>query len=276
MTKVRLLLFFLLYFVPLNSFAQRNEPVIAKAYYTLTHIFDTSGQHEPKQETYVSFLGNNSMRFMSYDKYLGDSALYAAYKLTGGIVPREGKKVSSDEWYLFYGDQELYSKGLGLLGSFVLKQPFPTIEWVITSEKKVIEGYSCQKAKGSFGGREYTAWFTTDLSFSAGPWKLNGLPGLILSAQDGTGRISFEFAGLSVDKNSIEKVHWPTKFNIISYKEYQKLAEVYNKNPHGYIERKIGGSLTVNGGQRLEPRKKSVLAPDPKINFPLELEETFL
>jgi len=40
--------------------------------------------------------------------------------------------------------------------------------------------YDCRRAIGKFRGREYEVWYTTDIPIPGGPFKLGGLPGLIL------------------------------------------------------------------------------------------------
>lgn len=77
---------------------------------------------------------------------------------------------------------------------YLVEQAIP--EWTISSDTTSILGYACQRAETTVGGRKYTAWFTLDIPMSEGPWKLYGLPGLILRAQDSEGLFTFEAVGL--------------------------------------------------------------------------------
>lgn len=70
---------------------------------------------------------------------------------------------------------------------------FINTEWVITDEKKIINGYECSKAfttvKKDYGdGKEnslyeLTAWFAPDIKDSFGPKSFKGLPGMILELE---------------------------------------------------------------------------------------------
>jgi len=60
-------------------------------------------------------------------------------------------------------------------------------EWKILPDKQKIGEYNAQKATTKYGGREWTAWFSTDLPFQDGPYKFYGLPGLIVKIEDTTG-----------------------------------------------------------------------------------------
>lgn len=66
----------------------------------------------------------------------------------------------------------------------ITKEKTPKIKWNITSDTMSIMGYHCTLAETDFRGRKYTAFFTTDVPIVAGPWKFNGLPGLVLLIQD--------------------------------------------------------------------------------------------
>lgn len=60
---------------------------------------------------------------------------------------------------------------------------FP-MEWITKEEHKMIGGIPCLKAVTRFKGRGYTAWYAPTITINDGPWKLGGLPGLILEAYD--------------------------------------------------------------------------------------------
>lgn len=57
-------------------------------------------------------------------------------------------------------------------------------DWQITEETKLIQNFKCTKATLKFRGRDFIAWFTTEIPVSYGPWKFHGLPGLILEVYD--------------------------------------------------------------------------------------------
>ena len=57
------------------------------------------------------------------------------------------------------------------------------IRWKLHAETDSVCGMPCQRATATYGGREWTAWFCSEIPSSAGPWRLCGLPGLILRAE---------------------------------------------------------------------------------------------
>jgi len=58
------------------------------------------------------------------------------------------------------------------------------MEWKLESEEKTVGGIPCKRATVRFKGRDYVAWYAPSIPISNGPWKLGGLPGLILEASD--------------------------------------------------------------------------------------------
>jgi GLPGLI family protein len=58
------------------------------------------------------------------------------------------------------------------------------MQWELGDEKKMIDSFTCLNATTFFKGRYYTAWYCPAIPIPNGPWKLGGLPGLILEAYD--------------------------------------------------------------------------------------------
>ncbi len=75
---------------------------------------------------------------------------------------------------------------------YVYEEKKTNREWVLKEDTMTVCGYLCNKAVTSFGGKEWTAWYTPEIAISDGPWKLYGLPGLILKAKDSTDTHLFE------------------------------------------------------------------------------------
>lgn len=69
---------------------------------------------------------------------------------------------------------------------------FP-MDWKIMEEQKTIGGIPCRKAVTQFKGRGYTAWYAPSITNMEGPWKLGGLPGMILEAYDDEGNWQMRF-----------------------------------------------------------------------------------
>lgn len=69
-------------------------------------------------------------------------------------------------------------------------------EWKIQPDKKKMGEFSVQKATANFAGRNWEAWFTTEVPIQDGPYKFSGLPGLIVSVADKSGSHNIELKGL--------------------------------------------------------------------------------
>lgn len=144
---------------------------------------------------------------------------------SGGVI-QNGLKSSPS------GDQVVYDiKKNTMWSSFLyrkqiyVKELAPKINWKIEKETKKIGNFSCKKATASFRGRNYIAWFATDISLPYGPWKLNGLPGLILEAYDTNKTVYWYFKSVEYPSKSKEMVKYmkiPLKENFKTYQEFKE------------------------------------------------------
>jgi GLPGLI family protein len=75
---------------------------------------------------------------------------------------------------------------------FIYNEPMGIFKWKILPSTAKVSEYHCQKATTTFRGRNYEAWFTTEIPISDGPYKFNGLPGLIVKIADTKKHYVFE------------------------------------------------------------------------------------
>ncbi len=59
----------------------------------------------------------------------------------------------------------------------------PEIVWTLSEDTMTVSGYLCRQATTTFRGVEWHAYYTEEIPSSAGPWRLGGLPGLIVKAE---------------------------------------------------------------------------------------------
>lgn len=113
---------------------------------------------------------------------------------------------------------------LDVLNAYKYEEDTPKLEWTITSEKLDTLDYHCTLATCTYAGRQYRAWFTEDIPMSFGPWKLCGLPGLIIKAETVDGDYRFVLAGIEKVKDARDISLWKRDF-ITKTKEKVRLQE---------------------------------------------------
>lgn len=139
-------------------------------------------------------------------------------------------------------------------------EKIPHFQWKILDDKKKIWEFQCQKATCTFRGRQYEAWFTTDLPINNGPWKFQGLPGLILEIYDVNKEYSFVYVGHKQSNSDI--ILLPHKYIQVSRVKYQKAYRNYIKDPVAYIAAASGMTITLSGSKKKDIAKR-------KLNYDL-------
>lgn len=85
--------------------------------------------------------------------------------------------------------------------NWIYEEDYETPTWIITDSISTIMQYPCIFAIGKFRGRTWNVWFAPDIPISNGPWKLGGLPGLILKAYDSKKHYSYDVIEISFPKD---------------------------------------------------------------------------
>lgn len=132
---------------------------------------------------------------------------------------------------------------------YVVEEPIENIDWTLSEDSlKNVLGYDCIMATADYHGRKWTAWFTPEIPLQAGPWKLAGLPGLILEADADNGVYSFVATGIQNTTRQISPVYLADRYEKVSRKDLLKAQRSFFDNPLGQINAKFGDKGVVVSG----------------------------
>ena len=95
---------------------------------------------------------------------------------------------------------------------FIYKDIIPKFQWELLDGKFEVLGYDCKKAKVTYAGLEWIVLYTNEIKTNAGPWKLGGLGGLILKAEDTNGRFLFECVSIANHSSLKPKIEYFTYY----------------------------------------------------------------
>lgn len=137
--------------------------------------------------------------------------------------------------------------------NLLIEEPLPALSWTITNNTKTVGTHRVQLATTSFRGRKYEAWFAPDLPLPLGPWKLGGLPGLILEAYDSERRFSFEAVSIDIPARDQTPVVAPTQGQrVVGWPAYVALTTESANRMTKMMQARPGVSFKINREGSLE------------------------
>lgn len=245
--------------------------------------YDFSGQTNKTdtasiiKEKMMLLLGTSSSEYLSYNKYISDSMRAEQSKnpkMVNGVpmfsavgIPRPKvnhviKKDLSASKLTF----------LNLLGTQTVyyTDSLALFNWSLADGEKQILNYRCQKATTHFSGRDYTVWYAADIPVSDGPYKFNGLPGLIMEVRDSEGQYSFTATGIQQTPGItlIEPIGSRSK-KLKDRNEYAAAFKRFKNDPSPFFQ-VDGISLSPEMIEMAAKRAKDALKLQ---NNPMELNE---
>lgn len=222
-----------------------EETAIAKIHYLFKHVNDTTARGKFLQDEFVTYIGKTRSYFVSYSGPRLREEFNRQVDRPGfnGKVVFQIKSTPQQDSYLLNNDVRTMLEITKIAKDVLyIETVYPELEWTILDETKTIGGYACQKAQTHFKGRVYEAWFTTELPFSYGPWKLHGLPGLILAAADTKNEVVFAYAGFDKLTTENSLIAIPEGGIKATPAEVLKLKTAYKSNPLAFLKALSGGS----------------------------------
>ncbi len=137
---------------------------------------------------------------------------------------------------------------------FKYSEPLESQDWQIVSDTTLnVIGYDCIMAKTSWRGRDWTAWFTPEIPIGNGPWKLHGLPGLILKAEDSTGQHRFTATGLRQTSSAINIMPGHYTYEPIPRLEMLRMLRRYDEYPIEAMNAAMDGAFESEHSSPISP-----------------------
>jgi GLPGLI family protein len=140
--------------------------------------------------------GKNASAFYSAARKNYDSISCRNFEITLALFNDKDafRRMSNEEWETIFklkNERKTIVNDRFDMTAWHYEEELEAPSWCITDSLKEINGLQCIKAVTSFRGREWIAWFSPDIPLNEGPWKLWGLPGLIVKAYDTKGHYMY-------------------------------------------------------------------------------------
>ena len=202
------------------------------------------------ENTYIDLgkleVGRRVKKYSSEFIDLSDEEAVKWKKKTGhtGYVPKSfwigGRPELHENWSeLVFSDYFIRGNELKEYACFPLwaerenssyTEPWPLMQWSLADDQQTILGHRCQKATCRFRGRDFVAWFATDVPIKGGPWKFGGLPGLIVKVYDTDHLYTFECTGVERVRRPMVRSKYARR-KPIKRETVLKLERKINENP---------------------------------------------
>lgn len=205
-----------------------------KITYNLTFKLDSTSLEKPESEYMILSLGDHLSIFSSQAKTIANPYIIrgnSGHTSKAALTKFHYEILKDNRTNTIYYTLQIPK----MQDRFHYTQDKDLFNWSISEETKQIKGYKVQKATTSYAGRDYIAWFSPEIPIAEGPYKFNGLPGLILEIYDTDKDYVFEFIGL---KKTTPKI--PFKINLKHYIKMEKeellnLWFRYRRDPFTYV-----------------------------------------
>ncbi len=181
--------------------------------YRYDYVVDTLKGHKIYYDFNLLEIGAQTTKFYGRNAEIRDSLMDNTVNSSGNTLNGASDGVAYPKFLgenetAIYNDIYTYPKANERLVStrfiqldYQYKEPINELSWNVLPQTETVLGYLCKKAETEFRGRKWYAWFAMELPYNFGPWKLGGLPGLILKAEDVDGLFKWQAVGIEQPDN---------------------------------------------------------------------------
>ena len=235
-----------------------------RVFYQLFYRPDHNAKDVKKEVLTTLLVGDKALMYEDYNSLREDS-LMSAYVKQGKTVGEFMEaamplKVKYKDKVIVLLDKStiVYALNSVPFNNYYYEEAIPNFDWQLLDETKTISGLKCQKAKMSFRGRDYEAWYSTEVALPYGPYKFGGLPGLIVEIYDVD--MDYQFTLVKIEQGDLgDEIGMNYENNRLiktSRVNAMKALENYRNNPSKTMSQRV---KTADG----KPAKVKTLSHNP-------------
>ncbi|RBP34613.1 GLPGLI family protein [Oceanihabitans sediminis] len=235
--KKHIIILFLI--VPINFLFSQEINFTGKIEYKMTVAINRPIEY--KSELFF----NNTHSLFVYTEVLQENVeeIDDSNNLNFNIILKDSL---AKEIFINKSNDSLYEKHKNLISknSYYSVERVPKIKWNITNQTKKIKDIECYLAKTTFRGRNYLVWFAPSLVNPVGPWKFNGLPGIILEAYDDKREVTFYVNRITIPYHFTNKP-LNQELSVLSLNEHLHIMNNIDSEIGKKIQSKFGRGIQV-------------------------------
>lgn len=196
----KLFLFSLLFCIGLFSSQSRSKDSLRGNFtYLLKAKLNTQLPNYIHEESFSLLISDKYAFFVSSKSLKRDSVLdnsRETRKNSDGSITlsiKKGVSIPETQFYftIIQSNENIQYFDSAFMSLLTYKEPVIK-NWKLIDETKIINTINCKKAEVTFKGRNWVAWYASEIPFPYGPMKFSGLPGLIIKIADDKGDYDFE------------------------------------------------------------------------------------
>ena len=233
-----------------------------RAVYTFAYKTSPSQKEFVKTDLMYLDIGKKSSKYYSRYAQIRDSVKMAGLnqKLSAYEIVENVRQFRDRIKTIVYSlpNSGMFYVADRLVDDYYYEEKYTFPRWVLGQETKTIAGYVCKEAETIYRGRKWTAYYAPSIPVQQGPWKLWGLPGLIVYATDSEHLFEFELNGFETLKDGVPLImenKTPTgkPYRKVSKKDWEEMERLNNRDPLTFTKQFIMGG---KGEVYLTPEQK--------------------
>lgn len=233
------------------------EPAILEAVYERIKVTDTlNAANDFRHDLLTLRAGQNMSAFYCAELKTNDSICERSWEF-------DRAQMRDQQAFAHFAalEKEIVFKNYPTIGQCTSHLRYAICDWVVTEDwekpqwtivsdsMKNICGYDCIMATSQYRGRTWIAWFTPEIPIQEGPWKLCGLPGLILKAYDSKMHYSYTAQTIKTGENVGNVEYW-------NYRDRFKTDRIRSlKQRRKELGKSIKNEILASGFFGLDPKK---------------------